>query len=52
MPKKLAVGARKAAMKGQQSATKRELIDAGKTASRVRTVLSPGGKRAKPPKSS
>jgi hypothetical protein len=29
VPKKLAVGARKSAMKGKQSATKRELIDAG-----------------------
>lgn len=29
MPKKLAVGARKAAMKGKRSATKRELIAAG-----------------------
>lgn len=29
MPKKLAVGARKAAMKGKRSATKRELIEAG-----------------------
>jgi hypothetical protein len=29
MPKKLAVGARKAAMKGKKSASKRELIEAG-----------------------
>ena len=29
MPKKLAVGARKAAMKGKRSASKRELIEAG-----------------------
>jgi len=29
MPKKLAVGARKAGMKGKQSASKRELIEAG-----------------------
>jgi hypothetical protein len=31
MPKKLAVGARKAAMKGKKSASKRELIEAGET---------------------
>ena len=29
MPKKLAVGARKAGMKGKKSASKRELIEAG-----------------------
>ena len=29
MPKKLAVGARKAGMKGKRSASKRELIEAG-----------------------
>jgi hypothetical protein len=52
VPKKLAVGARKAAMKGRPSATKRELIDAGKMTARARTVAGPGSKRAKPPKSS
>jgi hypothetical protein len=36
MPKKLAVGARKAGMKGKQSATKRELIDAGEDKVTVR----------------
>ena len=31
MSKKLAIGARKAGMKGKRSASKRELIDAGET---------------------
>jgi hypothetical protein len=36
MAKKLAVGARKAAMAGKRSATKRELIDTGREAAHAK----------------
>ena len=46
MPKKLAVGARKAGMKGKKSASKRELIEAGED-NNPKTVASAAGPKAK-----
>ena len=42
MAKKLAVGRRKKAMAGKPSATKRELIEAGRKPRKTRTVKRPG----------
>ena len=40
MPKKLAVGSRKAGMKGKPSASKRELIEAGEKEAAPRPIAS------------
>lgn len=52
MPKKLAVGARKAGMKGKRSASKRELIEAGQEPEGGRPDSPAPPKRPEPGRSS
>lgn len=47
MPKKLAVGARKAGMKGKRAASKRELIEAGEANGPARPAPVDGRKTPK-----
>lgn len=47
MPKKLAVGSRKAAMEGKQSVSKRELIEAGEKSVASRPPTTPRRKGAR-----